>query len=227
MTRSITVCIPWRAQETRIGPYKKVRAFWEATGWPIIEADSAPGKRFNLAQARNNAVRQATSSHLIVTDADVLPDMSCIIDALDEIDEHVIWPYTRHKYIANDWDGDPFQAPAVQVSGLSPQPPDGFIGWTGGIYVAAVQSYWRVGGFDERFTRWGGEDSSFRSACNTLVGVGRTEGTCISFDHINPGRDATAPDPAISALQQQYRDADLHPLAMLQLTRSPERFLPQ
>ena len=223
---AVTVCIPWRPQPTRMGPYRKVRAFWEQTGWPIVEADSDPTRHFNLAQARNNAVRQVDTEFVVVADADVIPKLENVYSALEGIGEEIIWPYTLHRYISGDWEGDPFEAPVVQLDGMPPQPPEGYIEWTGSLYVARLTSYWRVGGFDERFTSWGGEDSCFRIAANTLVGVGRVNGPCISYNHECPGRDgAEAEGGAGSALHGQYRAADLHPLQMLKLTRDPSRFL--
>ena len=131
-----------------------------------------------------------------------------------------------HRYIAGDWEGDPFDAPVVQLANMPPQPPEGYREWTGSLYVARLDSYWRVGGFDERFTSWGGEDTCFRIAANTLVGVGRVDGPCISYNHDCPGRNGAQQEGGAGPdLLKRYRDADLRPLAMLKLTRDPERFL--
>lgn len=223
-----TVCIPWRPQPTRLGPYKKVRAFWEQFGWPIIEADSDPTKHFNLAQARNNAVRQVDSDVVVVSDADVIPTAANVIHAILTVGHEIIWPYTQHRYISGDWDGDPFEAPVTQLDGMPPQPPEGYKEWTGSIYVATRESYWRIGGFDERFTSWGGEDSCFRIAANTLTGARRIPGPCVSYNHECPGRNGAQQEGGNgTALHSQYRAADLRPLAMLKLTRDPDRFLPQ
>lgn len=224
----VTVCIPWRPQPSRLAPYRRVRAFWEATGWPIIESDSDPRKHFNLAQARNNAVRQVTSEYVVISDADVIPKLDNVVQALTTVEEQVIWPYTLHRYISGDWEGDPFDAPVVQLAGMPGQPPEGYREWTGSIYVARLDSFWNVGGFDERFTTWGGEDTCFRIACNTLVGVGRIQGPCVSYNHECPGRNGAANEGGgNSDLLQQYRAADLRPMSMLKLTRDPTRFLPQ
>lgn len=225
---SVTVCIPWRPQPTRMGPYRKVRAFWEATGWPIIEADSDPSKHFNLAQARNNAVRQAHTDIVVVSDADVIPSYDNVVEAVLTVGEEIVWPYTRHRYIPGDWEGDPFLAPVVQLEGMPPQPPEGYKEWTGSIYVARVESYWRVGGFDERFTSWGGEDSCFRIAANTLVGASRIPGPCVSYNHQCPGRNGAAQEGGNgTVLHGLYRESDLRPLKMLRLTKDPTRFLIQ
>jgi len=147
-----------------------------------------------------------------------------VLKALDGIGEEIIWPYTRHRYISGEWEGDPFDAPAVQLDGMPEQPPEGYATWTGSCWVSRVESYWAVGGFDERFTSWGGEDTCFRIAANTLVGVGRIPGLCVSYNHECPGR--TAKEGAAGAdLLQQYRDAELKPLAMLRLTQAADRFL--
>lgn len=223
---SVTVCIPWRPQPTRMKPYYKVRAFWEQFGWPIVEADSDPSKHFNLAQARNNAVRQVDTEFVVVADADVIPLAANVLDALTDLGEEIVWPYTLHRYISGDWEGDPFEAPVVQLAGMPPQPPDGYKEWTGSLYVARLESYWRVGGFDERFTSWGGEDSCFRIAANTLVGVARVAGPCISYNHECPGRNGAEKEGGNGAeLHAAYRAADLKPLAMLKLTTDPSRFL--
>ena len=223
---SVTVCIPWRPQPSRLGPYRKVRALWEQTGWPIVEADSDPSKHFNLAQARNNAVRHVSTEFVVVADADVIPRLENVYAALTDLGEEIVWPYTLHRYISGSWEGDPFEAPVVQLENMPPQPADGYIEWTGSLYVARLESYWRVGGFDERFTSWGGEDSCFRIAANTLVGVGRVDGPCISYNHECPGRNGAEKEGgAGSELHAQYRAADLKPLAMLKLTRDSRRFL--
>lgn len=223
---AVTVCIPWRAQPSRVEPYRKVRQFWDRTGWPVIEGDSEPGERFNASQARNNAVRQVGTEFVVIADADVIPDLYNILYALDGLGEEIVWPYTRHRYIANDWQGDPFDAPAVQLDGMPPQPQEGYIEWTGGVYVARPESYWHVGGFDERFRTWGGEDTCFRIAANTMVGVGRVEGAVVSFNHECPGRNGSAVEGGTNAeLLQRYRSAELRPLEMLKLTRDPARFL--
>lgn len=223
---SVTVCIPWRPQPSRLKPYRRVRDFWEQTGWPIVEADSDPGRHFNLAQARNNAVRQVSTEFVVVADADVIPQLENVFIALDGLGEEIIWPYTLHRYISGDWEGDPFDAPVVQLDGMPPQPPDGYKEWTGSLYVARLESYWRIGGFDERFTSWGGEDSCFRIAANTLVGVGRVAGPCISYNHECPGRNGAKQEGGNgSELHAAYRAADLKPLAMLRLTNDPARFL--
>jgi hypothetical protein len=40
--------------------------------------------------------------------------------------------------------------------------------WKGGTVAILASAYWRIGGFDERFVDWTGEDIEFHSRCATL-----------------------------------------------------------
>ena len=42
--------------------------------------------------------------------------------------------------------------------------------WTGGTLAITKHAYWKVGGFDESFTGWTGEDREFYDRCETLDG---------------------------------------------------------
>jgi glycosyltransferase involved in cell wall biosynthesis len=47
-------------------------------------------------------------------------------------------------------------------------PVDVWQNWKGGTVAILASAYWRIGGFDERFVNWGGEDNEFQSRCATL-----------------------------------------------------------
>ena len=42
--------------------------------------------------------------------------------------------------------------------------------WTGKLNIMPRESYKKIGGLDERFSGWGGEDTAFAVAMNTLYG---------------------------------------------------------
>jgi hypothetical protein len=42
--------------------------------------------------------------------------------------------------------------------------------WVGGTFAIRTEAFWRVGGFDERFTGWTGEDREFYDRCQVLNG---------------------------------------------------------
>lgn len=221
----VVVCMPWRATPTRLPPFEKVTRFWQEAGYAVVTADSDPGKPFNRAQARNRAVAAAQSDIVIVTDADTIPPLSVVEEVVATVQGDVVWPSRSRKYISHDWEGDPFTAPVVQLGDEMPfQPAGGYDTSSGGIMVLRTETWWRLGGQDERFTRWGGEDTAFVAAAATLAGGRSVPGLCVSFDHSLDGdvRSKTVL-PEFKHLQMLYKNADGDPKAMEKLVSDPAR----
>ena len=42
--------------------------------------------------------------------------------------------------------------------------------WQGGTVAIRKDAFWRIGGYDERFVGWGGEDNEFYDRCRTISG---------------------------------------------------------
>lgn len=61
--------------------------------------------------------------------------------------------------------------------------------------VVVPRDLWdEIGGFDERFEGWGGEDDAFHAACNALAGVERLRGAAWHLWHeTSPWRDHRSP----------------------------------
>jgi hypothetical protein len=183
----VTVCVPWRPTSDRIAAHRRFREYWAHHGIPVVEADSTPGKPFHRAQARNKAVRKAKTEHIIVSDADTIGDIAPILAALDL--DGVTYPHNAFRHIPNEYADHPdlMTAPVDR-----PYPNS-----CGGLYVTTRQTYWEVGGNDERFTHsWGFEDSAFYQAARTLTHLHRLPGIIFSFNHAVPGgRDLTQSNP--------------------------------
>lgn len=206
-----TVCIPWRPQPDRVAAHQRVREFWDGLGYPVIEADSQPGLPWHLAEARNVAVAQC-SGVVIVADADTLAEPGNIAQAVEmaAADDVVVWPFTEYCYMRR---GDFL---AVDSAGRRPL-------WTkpdsvGGVFVTSTETYWRVGGQDERLARrWGFEDNCFLAAARTLSRVERIPGRVWACAHsVADGRDWSEANPNY-AWAQRYRAADGDPAAMREL----------
>lgn len=149
---------------------------WNHVGAEVITADSDRRGNFNLSRARNNAVRQAKSSVVVVADADTIPDVAAVMSAVEQCRPgHVCWPFTTYRHIPCEWvdRSDLMAAPVVQSYADS----------VGGLIVCDRETYWDFGGFDERFQGWGYEDNAFRCVANTLGTIGRITATVFSFDH--------------------------------------------
>lgn len=183
--REATVAIPWRPQPDRMNAHARVVAFWEHNGFRIIEADSTPELPFSLSEARNNAVRQVTTPVVIVADADTIPDIGRVHQAIDM--DGVIWPFERYRHIPADWvdRADLMAAPADREYNES----------LGGLLVTQCDLYWQLGGMDDRFERrWGYEDNAFHAAAETLATVHRLPGVVFSFNH-DADRDLSLDNP--------------------------------
>ena len=203
-----TVAIPWRPTPDRLPAHKRIRGFWKHAGIPVIEADSLPGQPFNLCEARNNAVRKIRTPIIIVADADTLPDLGALHQAINMLRPgEVIWPYHTYRHIPPDW---------VTKPDLLAAPPDRtYHHSVGGIFLTHRGTYWALGGMDEHFTGWGFDDNAFHAAATTLAKVRRLPGTVFSFNH-PAHRDTTDTNPN-KARFSLYQFATNRPAVMTQL----------
>ena len=175
----VTVCIPWRPSPARVPLYERVREFWDEVGWPVVTADSDT-EVFSLAQARNNAVRLADADVVVISDADTIPTLANVRQAVAD-PVGICWPFTNYRIldpryldvpfdqlagcpIVNDWDGE------------------GFVG-VGGCLITTSKEFWRLGGQPPEFIGWGWEDTAFTYIAQTLSTVRRIDGHIYAFEH--------------------------------------------
>jgi hypothetical protein len=152
----------------------------------VVESDSDPTAPFNLSQARNFAAAQVKSKYIIVADADTLPDIASVMASLDEFDG-VTWPYAVYRHIPGHY--------ADKPDLMSAHVDRSYTASVGGIFICQTELYWELGGCDERFIGWGGEDQAFHFVAQCLSRVRRQSGIVFSFNHF-------AGDPR----QDMYRD---------------------
>lgn len=197
-----TVCIPWRETSERTAAFKRVIAFWRHHGYDIVTADSQRNKPFNLSAARNNAVAQAHSGMVIITDADVIPDIAAVQKAITETstDSTIFsWPYMTYRYIAADQADEP---DLLTAKPSTRQLRQNHVVWAPPM-ICHRKTYWNAGAYDEKFNGWGGEDDAFYYAVHTLYKVHRYEGTAFSIDHSDAKRDISDQSCARYELYQQ------------------------
>lgn len=183
-----TICIPWRPSPSRIKPYECVRRYWAQhfPDTPVVVADSTT-EIFSLSQARNNAVRQAQTDTVLITDADtIIFPVDSIHTALSN-PLGVCWPHRVWRLIPAEYADRPFDdfadAPALVDY------PNGL----GGCMVVTQKEYWRLGGHPEEFTGWGSEDKAFHLVTTTLSTFRRIGGIAYSIEHNERLRVADSP----------------------------------
>lgn len=201
MKNDVVVAMPWRPQPERMKAHDRACEFWEGLGIPVIEADSEPRLPFHRTEARNHAVAKAhrapginagTNFVVIVADADTIPQEDQVRQAvlLAHDHDHVVYPFDRYVFLP--------QEAAEDTRYYEHEPLWIKENLVGGIQVVRRDTYWALGGMDERFERrWGYEDNAFFAVANTLGTVTRLPGVIYGFDHAveDAGREGDELNP--------------------------------
>jgi hypothetical protein len=171
------IVVPYRGGEPlREARWMRVREHLDThlPRWPIITADDERWARFNRAASRNLGVQIAEAagySTVITCDADTLLDPAGVewaVAVADSVDRMVI-PF--RWYVSLDFEGteDAMREPWAARDGWTSW---GQLDWSvGGSMVMPTHLWWELGGMDDRFTGWGGEDMAFLIAHRALLGA--------------------------------------------------------
>src|SRR5690606_16282039 len=178
----VAVVVPWRPNPSRQAAWDLVRDWW-TTHLPdaeIITVDT-PHQPFVVAAARNEGVRLAERSGadvVVVADADTIPDPIGLSEAIDAAaDGKIHQPYSRFGYL-------PRAATERAIESRQwPTPKTNLGRVSGGVWVCTPEAWRAVGGMDERFRAWGGEDDAFLAAAQTLRGFVCHTGVGMSLWH--------------------------------------------
>jgi N-terminal domain of galactosyltransferase len=182
------------------------RAYWEREfSWPIEEGHHDCGP-FNRAAAVNAAAKGEWDV-VVILDGDVACDAERVREAAELAHRtgRLTLPYTRRKLLnrrgtrlilaGHEGSWEPFVAATEGRKHFS-------------SIVCVPRPLWdEVGGFDERYQGWGGEDDAFHSACSVLAeGFERLQGPVWHLWHPKSvHRDHTAPlYKAAWALTERY-----------------------
>lgn len=195
------VVIPWRdtGEAYRRAHYWRLVDHY-SRAFPVVTGDAFGP--FNRSAARNAAVALARVLHpddptFTLVDADNL----LAIDALHEAEAIalarpvLVKPFSMFGYLSaestEDWYGGRLALPREHPEGVTwegePQPD-----FTGGAYTMTFTTWDRIGGFDEGFTGWGGEDDAFTiQTRHRRVHIATVPGYDYHLWHPSPGRWAS------------------------------------
>ena len=225
MLTNISVIIPF---QTDRGPreriYHWVRKFYAQT---MPEAELVLGflddKEINKSKAVNQAVKQATKDILVLADADVVYDPNLIAKAILHVHQAaMVVPFTEIRDMNQPGTERLLAAEPVWPVEVKQEEnmksPLMYEGFAGKLIVMHRKHFEAVGGFDERFIGWGGEDDAFslsvRTICGELVNL---EGAIYHMWH-PPSTYRTNPHgKANRELLQRYDQANGNQEAMLKL----------
>lgn len=189
----ISFLIPFRDSDgTRTEAATWIRARWMAH-YPdaefIVESDDGLDP-FNKSMAVNKAFSKSHGEIIVILDADTWVPEELFQQALTRVTSGtaawvipatVSWRLTEsatRRIIAHDPSQQMYYSrPDIeQVSGV-----------VGFCHVLPRSAFEMVGGMDERFRGWGGEDGAFKMSVNTLWGsADRLHGTLVSLWHDRP-----------------------------------------
>lgn len=174
------VLVPWRAdngQRSDIWAYTR-KQIWglRHPGWPIVEG-VAPDGPFNRSAAINAAAETAGDWDVaVIADSDTFTERRSLLRAVDAAVRYPtrLWlPYEQRKrvllsqqYTEDLLDGSlGFNVQRATATGTL----DPYEGYRSGVIVVHRSLWDTVGGFDERFVGWGGEDDAFADTAAALA----------------------------------------------------------
>lgn len=208
---STAVVIPWRGTNPeRERAYAAVsRALHDMLPDAVFLAADSGHEPFNRAASRNLGVRLAADAEcdvVVLCDADTIPERQPLLAAVEGArDGRLHTPYHRflglteigtRDYLA----GTPVSACEVELD----------YAWSvGGVFVIRPGVWKQLGGMDERFTAWGGEDVALVRAADTLLGqTVRHRGLIVHLWHPPAQRTGAPANDAVWDLAARYADAD-------------------
>lgn len=229
MSLSVRVIVPRRSDGGhRDRLWQHVSRQWE--GWDVVEGHDNEGT-FNRARAINRA-GEGDWDVAVITDADTLVDTDAVSRAVEQahVEGRLVLPFRDRKLLTRSGTerilaGD--DRGGAKVSAV--QRPGDAYEFISSCQVVPRPLWDAIGGFDERFQTYGGEDDAFHAASIALTGVDAREdrypGEVVHLWH-RPSADTRGPGRRmVRALAERYIDCAWDRERMLSLLaedRSPE-----
>ena len=185
----VEVIIPWRDSgcEYRQKSLKFLLSIYEKNFSKVSICDSEGD--FNRAAARNSGVGRSNADIVVVTDADLYVPITQIHSAIELAKNYgnQIRPFSAFGHMSESAtefflsQKNPETISDERFDTLSTLWP----GLHGGTFVMNRLLWEKVGGMDENFIGWGGEDNAFNIRCSRVLNkpVGVVEGYALHLFH--------------------------------------------
>lgn len=199
--RGISLLVPFRAEhhdDQRAVNWRWLKEYWRShlPGAEIIEGEDwasviNPNLPFSKSAAVNNAARKASGDIYVIVDADGYIDIDSVLEAAKRIRHarekgHRLWyvPYRWFYRLTRKCSHKLLESNPRHPLKFPMPPPHHCIQSTDGsqhghwfgamIQIMPAEAFWEVGGWDERFRGWGGEDAAAMRAMDTLFARHKT-----------------------------------------------------
>ena len=225
MFENVSILIPYKSDNgPRESAFHWVKKYYQ-TVLPKAELciGDSPGNPFNRSQAINNAAKLATRPIFIIADCDLVYSPSILENSIKFIDQYTwIIPFQQILNLSSknterllmsesNW---PFHVTINDYHIDNSYPA------VGGLNVLRRKDFIKVGGFDERFVGWGGEDDAFAYAMNTLCGPFiRLDEDIYHLWHPRVGAEGNPNYQANYDLYTRYQQAETDVAAMQRLVK--------
>ena len=168
---------------------------------------------FNKCVALNRAARDATGDVFYILDADCYVPGDRVRVALGMVTDGWVKPWKRKFKLGREVTERLLRDGLETYAGERPDKVNTF--YAAPPFLLSAETYWDVGGMDERYRGWGGEDTSFgRSLWKTGHGFAETvPGECLHLWHPIGGQEGRKTWPGQSevlpnrALDAEYNHA--------------------
>jgi glycosyltransferase involved in cell wall biosynthesis len=194
--RGVSIIIPFRAPRIvneRVRNLEWLKQYWKVQlpgAEVIIGDDPETDKPFSKSVAINRAVARSRGDVLVLVDADGFLPAASVMLCVEEIRNarirgHKLWfvPYRKFYRLTDETTvqllgsdpGTPLKLPEDLGDGVIKGTDPNTAHWHGAlIQILPREAFKTVGGWDERFRGWGGEDHAAMRATDTLYGPHKT-----------------------------------------------------
>lgn len=174
---TLSVVVPWHnTHPTRAQSWNWVKRWYQKhlLTAELIEVQPDEGQPFHKPTLVNRGVQKASGQVVIVADSDVIPTVPGVLQTAAHHALYAPWVVPHGQVLrlreepTVDFLGEPVTTTRFPSGPLVRHPYKGIAG--GGLFVIRRDRFLAAGGFDPVFTGWGGEDTAFGIAADTLLG---------------------------------------------------------
>lgn len=185
---NVVICSPYSpCSEYRVLSRYVTDKMYSGLGCNVYYGSSST-ENFNRSAAKNIAVLKALQENrnadvIVLADSDTFVSEECLAKGIELCRDtgRLVNPFTVYKWVTHN---DSLKCSIEKI-----EHPKTYLDFTyhvGGIVIVPVELFKKVGGYDERFESWGGEDRAFYFACNAILGHSeglRVEGIAYHLYH--------------------------------------------